>query len=111
MAPLFLVCAFALFQVGFGIYSHATVARLAEEGARHLLFAPKDQAGARAAILSEAAGSAIDPGKLTVSMQTKATPYPHVELTLDYLFEAPGPIPLPQKFPLKSVVLVPIAPE
>lgn len=108
VAPLFIGCLFALFQVGLGIYAQSTISQLAEQGARHLLFAPNDAAGARQVIIDGVAATGLDTRRLAIPMATNSTPYPHVELKLDYRFQAQGPIPLPQDFPLTSVVLVPI---
>lgn len=108
VGPVFLITAYALFQVGFGIYAQATLAQIAEKGARQLLFASDDRPAARQAILDEMAGTALDPGQLTIRMNDQTAPYAHVELSLDYLYQAPGPIPLPQDITLNSVVLVPI---
>jgi Flp pilus assembly protein TadG len=108
VAPLFIGCLFALFQVGLGIYAQSTIAQLAERGARHLLFAPGDVVGARQTIIDSAAATGLDTRRLAISMATLSAPYPHVELKLDYRFQAQGPVPLPQDFPLSSVVLIPI---
>jgi len=110
VAPIFLISAFSLFQVGFGIYSQSTLARAAEEGARYLLFTPDDEQGARQAVLDSTFGTPLDPEQLTIKMTSLSTPYPHIELALNYLFQIPGPFPLPQEIMLESVVLVPVAP-
>lgn len=108
VAPVFLFCAFAFLQVGYGIYAQSTISQLAEKGARHLLFASADLDGAEQAILTGLAETPLDPDQLTVTTQRLAQPYPHVELTLDYLFVPPG-LPVPQDFNLRSVVMVPVA--
>ncbi|GEM_PF-1131726 len=108
VGPVFLITAYALFQVGFGIYAQATLAQIAEKGGRHLLFASDDRPAARQAILDEMVGTTLDPGQLTIRMNDQTAPYPHIELSLDYLYQVPGPIPLPQEITLKSVVLVPV---
>lgn len=111
VAPLFLVCVFALFQVGLGVYTQSTVSQLAEQGARHLLFAPRDDVGARQVIYQGMDVAGLDRRRMAISTATMATPYPHVTLKLDYSYEAQGPIPLPQVFPLTATVLVPIDPD
>lgn len=108
VAPIFLFCAFALIQVGYGIYAQSTISQLAEKGARHLLFASSDIAGAEQTILSGIAATPLNPDQLTVTTQRLATPYPHLELTLDYALVAIG-LPLPQDFNLRSTVMVPVA--
>lgn len=108
VGPIFLITAYALFQVGFGIYAQASLADIAEKGARQLLFASEDRSAARQTILDEMVGTALDPDHLTIRMNDQTTPYPHVELSLDYLYQVPGPIPLPQEITLNSVVLVPV---
>ncbi|HWV21600.1 MAG TPA: TadE/TadG family type IV pilus assembly protein [Devosia sp.] len=107
--PVFLLCAMALFQVGFGVYAHSTISRLAEDGLRHLLFQPDDETGARQAIFAAMSHTALDPEQLTISMRDLETPYRHIELRLDYLFQVLGPFPLPERVPLHAVVMVPIA--
>jgi Flp pilus assembly protein TadG len=106
VAPVFLFCAFALIQVGYGIYAQSTVSQLAEQGARHLLFASDDTNGAKNAIIEAMRGTALDPANLTVLTARKTQPYPHVELTLHYAFSPPG-VPLPQDITLSSVALIP----
>ena len=107
--PVFLVCVMALFQVGYGVYAHSTISRLAEDGLRHLLFQPDDQSGARQAIYAAMDATALDPEQLTISMQNQTAPYDHIELRLDYLFQVLGPFPLPERVPLHAVVMVPLA--
>lgn len=107
--PVFLVCIMALFQVGFGVYAHSTISRLAEDGLRHLLFQPEDEDGAREAIFAAMSATALDPTQLTISMHNQTTPYNHIELRLDYLFQVLGPFPLPERVPLHAVVMVPLA--
>lgn len=107
--PVFLVCIMALFQVGFGVYAHSTISRLAEDGLRHLLFQPDDESGARDAIFAALSHTALDPTQLTISMQNQTEPYDHIELRLDYLFQVLGPFPLPERVPLHAVAMVPLA--
>ena len=107
--PVFLVCIMALFQVGFGVYAHSTISRLAEDGLRHLLFQPDDESGARDAIFAAMSHTALDPTQLTISMQNQTEPYDHIELRLDYLFQVLGPFPLPERVPLHAVAMVPLA--
>lgn len=107
--PVFLVCIMALFQVGFGVYAHSTISRLAEDGLRHLLFQPDDENGARDAIFAAMSHTALDPTQLTISMQNQTEPYDHIELRLDYLFQVLGPFPLPERVPLHAVAMVPLA--
>ena len=107
--PVFLVCVMALFQVGFGVYAHSTISRLAEDGLRHLLFQPDDESGAREAIFAAMGATALDPDQLTISMRNQTVPYDHIELRLDYLFQVLGPFPLPERVPLHAVVMVPLA--
>lgn len=109
VAPIFLVSAMALFQVGYGIYAHATLSRLAELGARQLLFAPDDRDAARQLMLKEAGELAIDPSQLTISIQTQTVPYSHLEVRLDYIHQVIGPVPLPEGVPLSVKALVPLA--
>ena len=110
VAPIFLLVILALFQVGIGIFAHASLARVAELGARHLLFAPDDQAGARAEILNNLGVAPIDPEKLEISMARLTTPYLHIEITLEYPYQPPGPVLLPEAMTLTSVARVPLAP-
>ena len=109
VAPIFLVCAFALFQVGFGIYSYATIAHIAQQGARHLLFAPSDEAGAREVMTNATAGTTLNSERLDIATQTMSSPYPHIELTLRYHYQPIGPFPLPQDIVLSSSALIPLS--
>lgn len=107
--PVFLICVMALFQIGFAVYAHSTISRLAEDGLRYLLFLPDDEDGARKTIFAAMTHTALDPAQLTISMQDRTAPYHHIELRLDYLFQVLGPFPLPERVPLHAVVMVPIA--
>ena len=111
VAPIFLVCAFALFQVAFGIYSQATIAQIAEQGARHLLFRPGDVQGARQVMLTALNGTALNPQSLSIATRTVSAPYRHLELTVRYMHQPFGPIALPEDVPLQSVANIPLSEE
>jgi Flp pilus assembly protein TadG len=111
VAPIFILCAFALFQVGFGIYSQSSISRVANEGARHLLFSPSDDAGARQAMNKALRGTALDPSQLTTTIQTLNAPYRHIKLVVDYNFQPIGPFPLPEAMLLSVTEHIPLEAE
>ena len=111
VAPIFILCAFALFQVGFGIYSQSTISRVAHEGARHLLFSPVDDAGAREAMAGALGGTALDASRMTTTIETLTSPYRHIKLVVDYRYQAFGPFPLPDEIVLSVTEHIPLEAE
>ena len=111
VAPIFLVCAFALFQVGFGIYAQATISQVAHTGARFLLFSPEDSDGALLAMQDALTQTALRADRLSVSTEAKSTPFSHIELIVRYSYQPFGPIPLPEDMTLSAVTNIPLDAE
>jgi Flp pilus assembly protein TadG len=111
VAPIFLICAFALFQVGFGIYSQSTISRVAHEGARHLLFSPADDQGARQTMMDTLGGTALDAEQMQTTIETLSAPYPHIRLVVNYRYQPLGPFPLPEEMLLSAIEHIPLEAE
>jgi Flp pilus assembly protein TadG len=108
VAPVFILALVGMAEVGFAIHAHATLTQIAEGGARHLLFAPDDRSGATTQILADTQGTTIMADDLTVALTDKAAPYPHLEVTLNYIFRPVGPFPLPSGIPMVARASVPL---
>ncbi|MBJ6988892.1 TadE family protein [Devosia sp. MC521] len=108
IAPIFILTLVGLTEVGFAIHAHATLTQIAEGGARHLLFAPEDRSGATTQIFADTKGTTITAEDLTVALTEKSAPYPHLEVTLSYIFRPVGPFPLPSGIPMVARASVPL---
>lgn len=110
VAPLFLFVFLGFVQLGAALFTYHSLALAGEQGARHLLLAPKDKAGAVSAVNEAAEATALDTSRLRVTARHLNEPNPHIELTTEYTYVMPVPLEeLGAGFPMASLAVVPLS--